>query len=140
MDPPKPKSRWLTLLLAGVFASFLLGCFLFPQLTATKIGTALVGHHKVDIHPVFKLRNQALIVSNQDDYDYEQLYLSLNEEYDYQAPHLAAGDSLQVPLASFVSTHGIHYAPATAVLHIVDLSTNTSRENYGSIAWLVPHL
>jgi hypothetical protein len=129
MDSLKLKRHWLTLLLASIFASFLLVSFLSPQFIATKIGTALVGHHKVDISPGFRINNQMLILYNQDDYDYEQLYLSLNEEYDYEAPHLAAGDSLQVPLASFISTHGIHYAPAT-----------TTRENHGSIAWLVPRL
>ena len=112
---------------------------LSPQFIATKIGTALVGHHKVDISAGFRINNQTLILTNQDDFDYEQLYLSLNEDYDYKVPRLAAGDSLQVPLASFVSTHGTRYAPATTTLQIVSLSTETSRENYGSIAWLAPH-
>jgi hypothetical protein len=134
------KRHWLTFLLAGALASFLLVSFLSPQFIATKIGTALVGHHKVDISAGFRLNNQMLIVTNQDNFDYEQLYLSLNEGYDYKVPQLAAGDSLQVPLASFVSSHGTHYAPATTTLHIVNLSTETSRENYGSTGWLVTPL
>ena len=133
------KENWVASLLASAFAVFLLVFFLFPQFISTKIGTALVGHHKVDISAGFRLDNQTLIVTNQDDFDYEQLYLSLNEDYNYKVPQLTAGDSLKVPLASFVSSHGTHYAPATTTLHIVILSTETSRENYGSTGWLVPH-
>lgn len=140
MDPPKHKTHWPILLQTGVFFSFLLACFFLAQALATKIGTVLAGHHKVELHVDFKLSPETLLVSNQDRCDYEHLFLSLNEEYSCQVPRLAAGDSLRIPLAHFVSARGIPYAPATTTLRTVNLSTDTSQENYGSIAWLVPRL
>ncbi|MDB5270218.1 MAG: hypothetical protein JWP58_3258 [Hymenobacter sp.] len=87
----------------------------------------------VDLDVDFRKDGNALIVVNNNSFDYKEVDATVNESYHYKAPILKAKDSVRIPLSEFTTEEGTRYSAATSKLMSMSLYAETPDGKPGKV-------